>query len=277
MPFIMKINVAAGRASLLQMPRLAEGSNGVVSLAVSFDESWNAFPTRTAVLWREGEAVLRLPLDADGELMIPPAFTSSDEPFWVSVTGENERQIIQTNELCARFEKLHSPDAQDPQYTVYNGAYTLTENKTYFVRDCLMAKDLTVAVPTVDTSQDTVAPETLLAGVTAHNADGKPIVGAYRNPYNANTAQDTVTPQTLFYGVTAHNAEGRAIEGEYINPYNADTAGDTVTPQTLLEGTTAHDASGTLITGSYKPPDTGFLHLAVSRATLDGGTMIKEN
>lgn len=276
MPFTMNINVAAGRASLLQMPRLAEGSKGVVSLAVSFDESWDMFPTRTAILWREEEAVLRLPLDADGGVMIPSVFTLSDKPFLVRVMGENAEQIIQTNELCARFEKLDSLDAQDPQYTVYNGAYTLTENKTYSVRDCLMAKDLTVAVPTVDTSQDTVAPGTLLPGVTAHDADGKPIVGAYSNPYNANTAQDTVTPQTLFHGVTAHDAAGNPIEGEYINPYNANTAKDTVTPQTLLQGATAHDASGAFITGSYKPPDTGFLHLVVSRVTIDGGTTIKE-
>lgn len=277
MPFTMQINVAAGRAALLQMPRLAEGSKGVVSLAVSFDESWNAFPTRTAIFWREGEAVLRLPLDADGGIVIPSVFTLSDEPFLVRVMGENAEQCIQTNELCARFEKLDSLDAQEPQYTVYDGAYTLTENKTYSMRDYLMAKDLTVAVPTVDTSQDTVSPETLLPGVTAHDADGKPIVGAYSNPYNANTAQDTVTPQTLFHGVTAHDANGKSIAGEYINPYNADTTEDTVTPQTLLRGTTAHDASGDLITGSYNPPETGFINLVKSQVELDGGTTIKEN
>lgn len=273
----MKINVAAGRATLLQMPKLAEGSKGVVSLAVSFDENWDAFPTRTAILWREGEAVLRLSLDADGEMMIPSVFTLSDEPFLVRVMGENAEQCIQTNELCARFEKLDSLDAQDPQYTAYSGAYTLTENKTYSVRDYLMAKDLTVDVPTVDTSRDTVSPGTLLPGVTAHDANGKPIVGSYINPYNANTKQDTVTPQTLFHGVTAHDAEGNPIDGEYINPFNADTTNDTVTPQTLLRGETAHDAEGNRIIGNYMPPDIGFINLVMSQAKIEGGTTVKEN
>ena len=277
MLFTMKINVAAGTAALLQMPKLAEGSKGVVSLAVSFDESWDAFPTRTAVFWRKGEAVLRLPLDADGGIVIPSVFTLSDEPFLVRVMGENAEQCIQTNELCARFEKLDSLDAQEPQYTVYDGSYTLTENKTYSVRDYLMAKDLTVDVPTVDTSQDTVSPDTLLPGVTAHDANGKPIVGAYLNPYNANTEQDTVTPQTLFHGVTAHDANGEPIVGEYINPYNANTAQDTVTSQTLLHGETAHDAEGNRIIGSYTPPDIGFVNLVMSKAKIEGGTTVKES
>lgn len=62
-----------------------------------------------------------------------------------------------------------------------------------------------------DTSKDTVTPETLLEGVTAHNAAGEPIVGTC--DYNANTESDTVTAEKLVLGETAHDASGAQITG----------------------------------------------------------------
>ena len=182
MQFLMKIGVTAGKARLLQMPRIAQGSDDVAMLEVAFDPSWDAFLTRYAVFWREGEAVLRLPLGADHAVKIPPLFSSSDKPFFARVVGENGHQRISTNELCAKFEHLCSLHPTDPQYTVYDGAYVLTENKTYPTKNLLLADDLTVMVETVDTSGDTVTPETLLDGITAHDASGNAITGTYIPP-----------------------------------------------------------------------------------------------
>ena len=297
MQFTMQLNVIAGRATLLHMPELAEGSSGVVTLAVSFDESWDAFSSRTAIFWREGEAVLRLPLDFENRIIIPSIFTQSDKPFLVRILGESGERKLHTNEICTQFRKLYSLDAKEPEYEVYVGSYTLTENKVYPMRDLLMANDVTVDVATIDTSKDTVTPQTLLPGITAHDADGKPIVGAYVNPYNANTAEDTVAADLLVLGITAHDSKGESIVGTvdldsmqsesfsrgYMEGFGkgselgVDTSADTVTPDVLLKGYTAHDANKNPITGTYTPPDLGFVNLVMSRTPLEGGTRIKEN
>lgn len=65
------------------------------------------------------------------------------------------------------------------------------------------------------------------------------------------TSSDTVTPDDLLEGVTAHDADGNEITGTHVcEGGGTDTSGDTVTPETLLEGVTAHDASGEQITGT---------------------------
>ena len=204
MHFTINIDVTAGRAHLLQMPDLAEGSDGVVTLAVTFDGSWDRFGTRSAVLWREGEAVLRLPLAQDGTAAVPNVFTMSDRPFLLRLVGEGEECGVQTNELCLQFDKLRSLDAADPQYTAYAGPYTLTENQTYPLKDLLLAKDLTVAVKTVDTSGDTVTEDTLLVGMTAHDAAGNEITGTF------------VPPDTAFFNFAISHATvegGSAVSG----------------------------------------------------------------
>ena len=57
---------------------------------------------------------------------------------------------------------------------------------------------------------------------------------------------DTVTPETLQMGYTAHAANGSAIVGTGVM---TDLSNDTVTPETLLNGYTAHAANGSAIVG----------------------------
>ena len=202
MQFLMKIGVTAGKARLLQMPRIVQGTDDVAMLEVTFDTSWDAFSTRYAVFWREGEAVLRLPLGADHTVKIPPLFSNSDKPFFAHVVGENGHRRILTNELCAKFEHLCSLNPTDPAYNVYDGVYTLTENKKYPTKNLLLADDLTVQVDSVDTSRDTVTPETLLDGITAHDASGNAITGTYVPPAGLPNSVVVLTPVSARIRVT---------------------------------------------------------------------------
>ena len=253
MKVYFQVHVEGEKAVAGAIPTVAEGSRGVVYLSVSFDKAWADFPQRKLTLWREGEVMLQFLLDDSGEMAIPSAFTRSEKPFYLRLTGEDGGVCLQTNALCASFGDLRG-EGREPAYDVYHGSYRITENGVYPTESMLFGEDLTVDVFTVDTTADTVTPETLHKGVTAHNAEGALIEGTYVNPYNANTEQDTVTPETLHKGVTAHNAEGAPIEGTYVNPYNANTEHDTVTPETLHKGVTAHDAAGAPIEGTYVNP-----------------------
>ncbi len=252
MKLLFRVRVEGETALAEDLPMVAEGSRGVVYLAPSFDSAWADFPTKKLTLWREGETMLQFLLTEGEAVPIPSVFALSEKPFYLRFTGEAKDACIQTNSLCASFGDLRaSPEAAS--FAVYQGPYTLTENGTYPLESMVLSEDLTVDVFTVDTSADTVTPETLHRGVTAHNAAGNPIEGTYVNPYNANTEQDTVTPETLHRGITAHNAAGDPIEGAYVNPYNANTEQDTVTPETLHQGITAHNAAGEPIEGTYVP------------------------
>lgn len=74
----------------------------------------------------------------------------------------------------------------------------------------------------VDTSQDTVTPDDLLEGVTAHDADGNQITGTHvceGGDGGVDTSNDTVTPNRMLAGVTAHDASGKQIIGT-IESYN---------------------------------------------------------
>ncbi len=192
-----------------------------VSLAVELDRSWAEITPRRAVLWREGDALLQIDLDANGTAFVPSAFAESEQPFYIRITGREDGSLS-TNELCASFFDLHSAEATEPRYKVHSGSYTIVKNGTYFSENALLSQEVQVAIP-----------------------------------YNADTAADTVTPETLHKGYTAHDASGKSITGTYVNPYNADTAADTVTPETLHKGYTAHDASGKSITGTYTPSAQG--------------------
>ena len=253
MKMIFRVRVEGEKARAEELPLVAEGSRGVVYLAPVFDQAWADFPLKKLTLWREGETMLQFLLETDEEVLIPSAFTLSDKPFYLRFTGEDGAACLQTNALCASFGDLRASPA-GAVFSVYPGPYTLTENGTYPLESMVLVDELTVDVFTVDTTADTVTPETLHQGVTAHNAAGEAIEGTYVNPYNANTEQDTVTPETLHQGVTAHNAAGEAIEGTYVNPYNANTEQDTVTPETLHQGVTAHNAAGEAIEGTYVNP-----------------------
>jgi len=252
MKFLFRVLVEGETALAEELPLVSEGSRGVVYLAPSFNDAWADFPLKKLTLWRDDEVMLQFRLQDGEEVLIPSAFTLSEKPFYLRFTGENGETCLQTNALCASFGDLRasSPAASFP---VYQGPYTLTENGTYPLESMVLADDLTVDVFTVDTTADTVTPETLHQGITAHNAAGNPIQGTYVNPYNANTEQDTVTPETLHQGITAHNADGEPIQGTYVNPYNANTEQDTVTPETLHQGITAHNAAGQPISGTYVP------------------------
>lgn len=167
----------------------------------------------------------------------------------------------------------------------------------------------------VDTSSDTVTPDALVEGYTAHDATGAQITGT--NPYQkeqtdaavasiataiegkgvdvpddavigdmaalidgidlgVDTSSDTVTPDALVVGHTAHNAAGVQIEGsnpfektETINTVSAqadlisqiqaalggkgagvDLSSDTVVAEVLVEGYTAHDSTGNVVVGT---------------------------
>lgn len=67
----------------------------------------------------------------------------------------------------------------------------------------------------LDLTADTVAASNLLAGYTAHGADGAPISGSCA--YNANTSGDTVTVGAVLSGTTFHNAAGVAQTGTMPN------------------------------------------------------------
>lgn len=126
----------------------------------------------------------------------------------------------------------------------------------------------------VDTSNDTVTPDAMREGVTAHNADGQPITGTIPDYDGGNTVELT-SPDGATLNTEGTYCEGNievvpklqekiAIENGIVAPdtgyaglksvtvdvfTGADTTNDTVTPEVLLKGFTAHDAAGQPIVG----------------------------
>ena len=90
----------------------------------------------------------------------------------------------------------------------------------------------------MDISEDTVTADKLLAGYTAHDASGAPIVGSY-TPSGASVI--VVEDETDEHGGTIKKITG------------VDISNDTVTADHLEQGYTAHDASGAPITGTLVP------------------------
>lgn len=74
-------------------------------------------------------------------------------------------------------------------------ALSVTANGTYTAQSGKAYSPVTVAVPSVDTSQDTVDAAHLLDGYTAHDSTGTQIVGSY-NPPTFSTQSKTATPTT---------------------------------------------------------------------------------
>lgn len=178
----------------------AEGARAI-ACAVTFDEGWNGF-SGTLLLRHRGEAPLAVklkPLAAEATgaangrrtaaCLLPKPFTADVRPFFLSIEGAQRNPgaaksagsggsggtcRLRTNDVCAALR----PALQgENRVTCYEGPYTLRENKTYALADTFLQQDLTVDVPTVDLTQDTVTPGALLQGVTAHNAAGEPITG----------------------------------------------------------------------------------------------------
>lgn len=89
----------------------------------------------------------------------------------------------------------------------------------------------------IDISSDTVTPENLLQGYTAHDKSGAPIVG-------------TFVPGTAAVVVTEDEDPNG---GTIVDITAIDLSNDTVTADKLLNGYTAHDRQGNLVTGTYIP------------------------
>lgn len=90
----------------------------------------------------------------------------------------------------------------------------------------------------IDLTNDTVTPEVLRQGYTAHKADGSIITGTMIVSTQVITVEDTEDE---------HGGTVRTITA-------VDISNDTVTADKLLSGYTAHDSQGNAITGTYTSP-----------------------
>lgn len=94
----------------------------------------------------------------------------------------------------------------------------------------------------IDLTGDDVAPDKLLAGTTAHGANGEKVTGTCT--YDANTQDATATAAEILSGKTAYN-KGNKVTGTMKN--NADVSGKITTKSgkyTVPQG--YHDGSGTV-------------------------------
>ncbi len=96
-----------------------------------------------------------------------------------------------------------------------------------------------------DLSNDTITPDKLLEGYTAHDANGAQITGTFQP--DIDYTQDTVTPEVLLQGYTAHNANGEQITGT--NIYDANTSDATALDFEIVSGKTAY-VNGAKLIGS---------------------------
>lgn len=178
MEFTVKIVVNGAKATLEEMPFLAEGCEGIIKFAFTFDESWQGF-SRCALLVREGLPMLELAVDESGSAYLSTVYAASDAPFYLTVEGTSGDCRLRTNSICIGVNAGVTGDAELLQY---DGENPITENGTAVTKNRLFDSDLSVSVYTVDTSSDTVTPETLLSGTTAHDASGQAITGVYVAP-----------------------------------------------------------------------------------------------
>lgn len=211
---ILQLRVDGTRLTIEELPFSAMGTCGVtrddaqyvaqsdasntaheIACAVTFDAGWDGF-TRTLLLRHRGEAPLAMTLKSAvrkgknksdrrmSACILPTTFLEDDRPILLAVegaqsaeqTGGGGSRHLRTNDVCAA---LRNGSHGEKPIRYYEGPYTLRENKTYSLADTFLPQDLTVDVPTVDLTGDTVTPETLWKGVTAHNAAGEAIVGTH--------------------------------------------------------------------------------------------------
>ncbi len=180
----------------LTVERLPSGNAGArsanrqseLACAVAFDEGWDGL-SRTLLLRHSGEAPMAMQLhpfrDGDGRIsgcLLPPPFGSDGRPVLLSVEGAGKNGNgftcrLRTNDVCTALR----PDfCGENRVDCYEGPFTLRENGVYPFAHTFVPQDLTVAVPEIDLTGDTVTPDTLLAGVTAHDAAGNRITGTAR-------------------------------------------------------------------------------------------------
>ncbi len=179
----MQLQVTGTKLVASSIPFLTEKTRDVVICRFTFDESWNGF-SRTAIFRMGGHAaggqpLIALPLNKNDCAELPALLTSCAKPFCLSVEGENGNCRLRTNTVRLSFRR---GERDGLPFTFYDGSYTLTENGTYPTSGELMKSDIRVEVPLVDLSQDTVTPETLAEGVTAHDSKKQKIVGTL-DPY----------------------------------------------------------------------------------------------
>ncbi len=93
----------------------------------------------------------------------------------------------------------------------------------------------------IDLTSDTVKPDKILKGYTAHGADGEPIVGT--NEYDSNTQDATAEDSEILEGETAY-VRGSKITGKMKNN-GAATLKITSKSQKVTIAQGYHDGSGT--------------------------------
>ena len=100
---LVTLEVCRERLFLQSLPMLPEEPCPVILQAV-FSEEWDAFPEKYALLWREGEELLRIPL-AENAGEIPWSFSTVGTPFYLCVRGEKGKDYLSTNQVCGAFVK----------------------------------------------------------------------------------------------------------------------------------------------------------------------------
>lgn len=105
----------------------------------------------------------------------------------------------------------------------------------------------------IDTSSDTVTPDALVEGYTAHDATGAQITGT--NPYQKEQTDAAVASIATAIEGKGVDVPDDAVIGDMAAliggiDLGVDTSSDTVTAAVLVEGYTAHDAAGNPIVGA---------------------------
>ena len=184
MTILHSLKVEGNRALLESAPPFVAGTADTVRLEAAFDRSWDGFAVELLAEQMGADVRWKLSLDETGGIVLPRPLTDTAIPFFLWAEGEKEGKFLRTNSVCISPEKLCTGDRDEPPtedtIQVHKGPYRLTENGVYPTKDCYLTEDLTVDVPPMgaDTSEDTVVPEAMLAGCTAHDKDGKLITGA---------------------------------------------------------------------------------------------------
>ncbi len=183
MIIIHKLQVNSARASLESAPPFVAGTAEAVWVEVAFDPSWEKY-TKNLFAARQGEDVRwELPLDETGRAVLPAPLTQSAVPLYLWAEGTCDGEVLRSNSVCISPEPLCLGEEEEPavrnSVQVYPHSYRATANGVYPTKNFFLTENFTVDVPplAVDTARDTVTPQTMLEGITAHDASACPIVG----------------------------------------------------------------------------------------------------
>lgn len=94
----------------------------------------------------------------------------------------------------------------------------------------------------IDLTSDTITPEDLASGVTAHDMSGAPITGT--STLDSDTSDDTALASEILYGSTAH-ARGAALTGSMPNRGSIAETIDDVS-DVIVVSAGYHDGTGTV-------------------------------